>query len=76
MKKFCLTCGEQILLPTRSDKKFCCAKCYRKYQRRSWAQATIKNSFKLFQAIVKNSETFDEFRELYNHYFGGSYYEK
>ena len=31
MKKFCLTCGEQILLPTRSDKKFCCAKCYRKY---------------------------------------------
>ena len=22
MKKFCLTCGEQILLPTRSDKKF------------------------------------------------------
>lgn len=67
MKKFCPRCGDEIIEPRRS--KFCTRYCADKWHRYH-KPVTIANYFPLFKNIVAASDTPEEFKELWQKYFG------
>ncbi len=73
MKPICLNCGEEIIATFNlSKRRFCSQECSNHFysQKKHQGGLDVSLHFDLLKNIANAAESYDEFKQLTNQYFG------